>query len=244
MVPGEPGAAGAQHEPVDPLGVTLLDELGDRPTHRVADGHEPVDAARGQGRRRRRRRLEGTARSTGGRGHGPGDRGPAPGSAGEGLGAARASSGRRSPSSRAGGTTGAPGGPATARTKVQATNGEAHVAPGRQPRCSAWLSDFPPHRNPSWSLHRPSRRRPWIRDSMVTATNPFCPTVISRCMSGRDVVLAGARSARCGTMRSAMRAQVHEDGSGRRCSPQPTRSRRPSTKSKLPSLISASGPNR
>ena len=56
----ERGAGRAQHEPVDQLGVAAPEELGDRATHRVADGDDVRAArARGRGRRRRRRTARG-----------------------------------------------------------------------------------------------------------------------------------------------------------------------------------------
>ena len=39
----EGGGGGAQHQTLDPLGMAVPDELGDGPTHRVADRDDPVD---------------------------------------------------------------------------------------------------------------------------------------------------------------------------------------------------------
>ena len=57
-------------------------------------------------------------------------------------------------------STGAPGGPAQLADERPATAGQPHVAPGRQPRCSVWLSLVPAHRNPSWCASEPLCRRP------------------------------------------------------------------------------------
>ena len=147
---GERGARRAQHEPVDELAVALPDELGDRAAHRVADRHEPVDVQlagqRGDvvGAVLEAERLD-RAQATAVAAVIDGDDAEVLGERVEAGEPVEVGSRRPAVQQDQHRRTRRPGeladeGPATA--------GQPHVAPGRQPRCSVWLSLFPAHRNP------------------------------------------------------------------------------------------------
>jgi hypothetical protein len=149
---GEPGAGGAQHEPVDQFTVAPPHELGDRATHRVADRHEAVDAElagqRGDvvgtvlepERLDRAQAAAMTAVVDGEHAEALGERVEA---------GVPVEVGGRRPAVQQD-QHGRPRRPGELADERAAPTRQPHVPTGRQPRCGVWLSGFPAHPSPSW----------------------------------------------------------------------------------------------